>query len=566
MGGGDLNLKKSWHPHTIKNQEKVWKAEQAKMSEEKRMRELEKEIRDEKDRDELRKHGQSSGILPSNKNPKLEWMYKNSAELLNRDEYLLGKAVDRNFEELDKQEKSTATIGIKQQKNHVEHDVVPFSIREYKGVNTSDQVDLQRKLMEDPLMAIRQKEMESRRKILENPVKLKELHRILKTQTEESSKKNKKSKKKHKKESKKKKRRDSSSSSSSSDEDLDKMLVKQIKEIKKNSNAKELEKLLDSKYDKISKELDKAVKHKKKKSKKGKRSDSDSRTPEPRQRSPGRRRERSASPRDLPMRRQQDSGSRERRRSRSPQRNNPFKMQESRNITNSPPNRRDNPFSGRKPFNQREEGRPFREEGRPYREEGRPPQPPFNDRYERKPFNYNQGNNNRSFSRPQQQDRFKNYQKPMRNRSRSFSPPVQMNRPRVFDDRRNDRNHRVERDRTDSLPRRRERDTPDRKNPFSSPKRSSRQMSSEEKQRRLQEMTQNAAWRDEDRSRNVQKYREDYRREEEAHKSRDFDNNFVHKQVHKAFDSQNSVESRLKSHKNNIQRSSNSMNYNFARK
>lgn len=79
-------------------------------------------------------------------------------------------------------------------------------------------------------------------------------------------------------------------------------------------------------------------------------------------------------------------------------------------------------------------------------------------------------------------------------------------------------------------------------------------------------MTQNAAWRDEDRTRNVQKYREDYKREEEAHKNRDFDNNFVNKQVHKAFDSQNSVESRLKSHKNNIQRSSNSMNYNFARK
>uniref|UniRef100_T1H707 Uncharacterized protein n=1 Tax=Megaselia scalaris TaxID=36166 RepID=T1H707_MEGSC len=75
-------------------------------------------------------------------------MYKNSSELLNRDEYLLGKSVDKNFEELI--DEKLQQIGIKSQKNHVEHDVVPFSIREYK----------QRKLMEDPLMAIRQKEME----------------------------------------------------------------------------------------------------------------------------------------------------------------------------------------------------------------------------------------------------------------------------------------------------------------------------------------------------------------------------------------------------------------------
>lgn len=540
------------------------------------MRELQKEISDEKERDELRKHGQSSGILPSNKNPKLEWMYKNTAELLNRDEYLLGKAVDKNFEELDKQEKSSSTIGIKHQKNHVEHDVVPFSIREYKGVNTSDQVDLQRKLMEDPLMAIRQKEMDSRRKILENPVKLKELHRILKTQTSaESSKKSKKSKKKHKKDSKKKKRRDSSSSLSSSDEDLDKMLVKQIKEMKKNSTAKDLEKLLDSKYEKISKELDKAVKHKKKKSKKERRarSESSSRTPEKRQRTPVRKQERSISPRahrhvDLPIRRQESStsrqrDSRERRRSRSPQRNNPFKIQESRYISKSPSTRRDNPFGGRqekKPFNYNQSNRSISPRGRS----------PFNERHERKPFNYNHGN--KSFSpggRPPYQQDKPFFQKPNRDLSRSGSPPRQPPpQRRAFDERRDAK--RIPSPRRNTIsPRKRRSFTPERRNPFNtSPKRSNRpgKLSDDEKQRRLQEMTQNAAWRDEDRTRNVQKYREDYKREEEAHKNRDFDNNFVNKQVHKAFDSQNSVESRLKSHKNNIQRSSNSMNYNFARK
>lgn len=37
-----------------------------------------------------------------------------------------------------------------------------------------------RKLQEDPLVAIKRKEMESRQQLLQNPVKLKELHRILK--------------------------------------------------------------------------------------------------------------------------------------------------------------------------------------------------------------------------------------------------------------------------------------------------------------------------------------------------------------------------------------------------
>ena len=32
MGGGDLNMKKSWHPVLLTNQERVWKAEKAAVS------------------------------------------------------------------------------------------------------------------------------------------------------------------------------------------------------------------------------------------------------------------------------------------------------------------------------------------------------------------------------------------------------------------------------------------------------------------------------------------------------------------------------------------------------
>lgn len=102
-------------------------------------------------------------------NPKLEWMYKTGQDLINREEYLTGRKVDKQFEELTSEQ------------NCVEHEVLPASISRNVAIfDKHDQVDILRKQMEDPLVAIKQREMEARRKILENPVKLKELHRLLK--------------------------------------------------------------------------------------------------------------------------------------------------------------------------------------------------------------------------------------------------------------------------------------------------------------------------------------------------------------------------------------------------
>uniref|UniRef100_A0A8C0BBC9 CBF1-interacting co-repressor CIR N-terminal domain-containing protein n=1 Tax=Buteo japonicus TaxID=224669 RepID=A0A8C0BBC9_9AVES len=39
----DLNLKKSWHPQTLRNVEKVWKAEQKHEAERKKIEELQRE-------------------------------------------------------------------------------------------------------------------------------------------------------------------------------------------------------------------------------------------------------------------------------------------------------------------------------------------------------------------------------------------------------------------------------------------------------------------------------------------------------------------------------------------
>ena len=117
----------------MKNQERVWKAEQADAAEKNKLAELQREISDERNREELKRIGQVSGVLSApDANKKLEWMYK-SGDLLNREEYLLGRSIDKNFERVDAEEKE-ALVGVQVHKNHVEHECIPFSIRSYHGI------------------------------------------------------------------------------------------------------------------------------------------------------------------------------------------------------------------------------------------------------------------------------------------------------------------------------------------------------------------------------------------------------------------------------------------------
>lgn len=62
----------------MKNQEKVWKAEQAKSQEEKKLNDLRREIEEEKNREELKRIGRESGVLGGSNegDKKLDWMYK----------------------------------------------------------------------------------------------------------------------------------------------------------------------------------------------------------------------------------------------------------------------------------------------------------------------------------------------------------------------------------------------------------------------------------------------------------------------------------------------------------
>lgn len=105
----------------------------------------------------------------------MDFMYKKPGDLLDRESYLTGKRIDKNFEEFSKEKPEEG-------ENCVEHEVLPASIgrRIAEKGESNDQVDLLRKQMEDPLLVIAKKSFEARQRKFQNPESLKKMYRILK--------------------------------------------------------------------------------------------------------------------------------------------------------------------------------------------------------------------------------------------------------------------------------------------------------------------------------------------------------------------------------------------------
>ncbi|XP_032934786.1 pre-mRNA-splicing factor CWC25 homolog [Catharus ustulatus] len=205
MGGGDLNLKKSWHPQTLRNVEKVWKAEQKHEAERRKIEELQRELQEERAREEMQRYAEDMGTVRK-REEKLEWMYQGPGGMVNRDEYLLGRPVDKFI--LDK-------VGDKDSAASEDTGLLPGSI--FARAGASSVLDMATKIREDPLFMIRKREEEKKREVLNNPVKMKKIKALLQSSLEKKERKRKKEKKrKHKKH---RRRSSSSSSSSSSEED-----------------------------------------------------------------------------------------------------------------------------------------------------------------------------------------------------------------------------------------------------------------------------------------------------------------------------------------------------------
>ncbi|KAI0669744.1 Pre-mRNA splicing factor-domain-containing protein [Trametes maxima] len=185
MGGGDLNMKKSWHPLLLKNQERVWLEEKKALEEKKKLDQLRKEKEEERQLQELQRMQEEQ--TGKKRQEKLEWMYATPATGSNQnpndlEDYLLGKKRVDKILTADEHEKIGAA-----HKN--------FIATQY--ANTAR--DTASKIREDPLLAIKQQEQAAYQAVMSNPLRLRELQERtgIKVKKEKKDKKEKK-KDKHK--------------------------------------------------------------------------------------------------------------------------------------------------------------------------------------------------------------------------------------------------------------------------------------------------------------------------------------------------------------------------------
>ncbi|KAI9655823.1 MAG: RNA-splicing factor [Bathelium mastoideum] len=147
--GGDLNLKKSWHPHLMSNQRKVWEQEHKALEERKKTDAMLKERAEERQIQELQQMEEAAG--GKKRVNRVDWMYggpaageKGTTEEM--EGYLLGK---RRLDGLIKKE-----VGEKK-------DVSKANPTNGggMGVATLNARDIAAKAKEDPMLAIKSQEL-----------------------------------------------------------------------------------------------------------------------------------------------------------------------------------------------------------------------------------------------------------------------------------------------------------------------------------------------------------------------------------------------------------------------
>ncbi|KIW52246.1 hypothetical protein PV05_07899 [Exophiala xenobiotica] len=157
--GGDLNLKKSWHPSLMTNQKKVWEEEQKALEERKKIDQIMKERAEERQIQELEELQEAAG--GKKRQQRVDWMYSgpSSGQAGTTEEmegYLLGK---RRIDGLIK-----GTDNEKLQKT-----ATPDSLMAVQNANTLR--DTAAKIREDPMLAIKKQEQAAYEAMMNDPVK-----------------------------------------------------------------------------------------------------------------------------------------------------------------------------------------------------------------------------------------------------------------------------------------------------------------------------------------------------------------------------------------------------------
>ncbi|KAF3190164.1 RNA-splicing factor [Orbilia oligospora] len=159
--GGDLNLKKSWHPNLLKNQERVYEEEMKALKERKLIEQMRKERAEERQLQELQEIQEAAG---GKKRPdRVDWMYggpssgENGPVTEELEGYLLGK---RRVDQILKGKEEEETSALKK-------DAGEGSFMAMQNANTVR--DTANKIREDPMLAIKKREQAALEAAMNDP-------------------------------------------------------------------------------------------------------------------------------------------------------------------------------------------------------------------------------------------------------------------------------------------------------------------------------------------------------------------------------------------------------------
>lgn len=157
--GGDLNLKKSWHPVLMSNQRRVWEEEKKALDERKRIEQMVKERQEERQIQELQEMQEAAG--GKKRLNRVDWMYSGPSDgqagtTEEMEGYLLGK---RRIDGLLKNNEH----------KKLEKAASEESFMAIQHANTVR--DTASKIRDDPMLAIKKQEQAAYEAMMNDPVK-----------------------------------------------------------------------------------------------------------------------------------------------------------------------------------------------------------------------------------------------------------------------------------------------------------------------------------------------------------------------------------------------------------
>lgn len=163
MGGGDLNLKKSFHPGLRRNQQAVYDEEQKALAERKRTQQRINEIKEERAKEDLQRQLEAAG--GKKRIDRVDWMYQGPTDgqagtTEETEAYLLGKRRIDNLIKGNDNKKLEKAAG--------QESFIALQ-------NANSARDTAAKIRDDPLLAIKRQEQAAYEAMMNDPIRRRQL-------------------------------------------------------------------------------------------------------------------------------------------------------------------------------------------------------------------------------------------------------------------------------------------------------------------------------------------------------------------------------------------------------